>query len=200
MKPGLALSFGYDDGSLRTFADARLQPDVVLRDIYSLPEIDLNDFSVLFISMHSDQRFLAARAPEIEDYLVRGGVVVANGHHAYPYLPRMAGFHTIDGYKLSDITVLRLAEHPIWHGIDPHDLTFRRGVSGFYGRVWHDAPPDALVIHALGHPGLPVDFIYPVGDGRVLFHGGNDLWTFGGEDRPLVPRIMQWVASGRNVQ
>ncbi|MGD4056804.1 hypothetical protein QT595_22570, partial [Xanthomonas citri pv. citri] len=154
------------------------------------PQIDLHDFSVLFVSMHSDQRFLAARASQIEDYLVRGGVVVANGHHAYPYLPRMAGFHTIDGYKLSDITVLRLAEHPIWHGIDPHDLTFRRGVSGFYGRVWHDAPPDALVIHALGHPGLPVDFIYPVGDGRVLFHGGNDLWTFGGEDQQLVPRIM----------
>ena len=200
MKPGLALRFGYDDGSLRALADIKGEPEILLRDIYSLPDIDLNEFSVLFVSMHSDQRFLAARAGQIEEYLVRGGIVVANGHHAYPYLPRMAGFHTIDNYKLSDITVLRLAEHPIWHGIDPHDLTFRRGVSGFYGRVWHDAPPDALVVHALGRPNLPLDFIYPVGRGHVLFHGGNDLWTFGGEDKQLAPRIMQWVTEGRNVQ
>jgi hypothetical protein len=200
MKPGLALSFGYDDGSLRTLAGATTEPQILLRDIYSLPEIDLNDFSVLFVSMHSDQRFLATRASQIEEYLVRGGVAVANGHYAYSYLPRMAGFHTIDNYKLGDITVLRLAEHPIWHGIDPHDLTFRRGVSGFYGRVWHEAPPDAQVIHALGKPNLPLDFIYPVGRGRVLFHGGNDLWSFGGEDKQLAPRIMQWVAAGRDVQ
>jgi hypothetical protein len=200
MKPGLALSFGYDDGSLHALTSARTEAEVLLRDIYSLPEIDLDDFSVLFVSMHSDQRFLASRARQIEEYLAGGGVVVANGHYAYPYLPRMAGFHTIDNYRLSDITVLRVAEHPIWHGIDPHDLTFRRGVSGFYGRVWHDAPADAKIIHALGKPNLPLDFIYPVGRGRVLFHGGNDLWSFGGDDKQLAPRIMQWVAGGRDVQ
>ncbi len=200
MKPGLALSFGYDDGSLQALTHVRTGPEILLRDIYLLPETDLNDYSVLFLSMHSDQRFLASRAPQIEEYLARGGVVVANGHYAYSYLPRMAGFHTIDNYRLSDITVLRLAEHPIWLGIDPHDLTFRRGVSGFYGRVWHEAPPDAQIIHALGKPEMPLDFIYSVGRGRVLFHGGNDLWTFGGEGRQLASRIMQWVAGGRDVQ
>ena len=200
MKPGLALSFGYEDGSLHALTSAGTAPEILLRDIYSLPGIDLNDFSVLFVSMHSDQRFLAARALQIEQFLVRGGVVVANGHHAYSYLPRMAGFHTIHHYRLSDITVLRLTDHPIWHGIDPRDLTFRRGVSGFYGRVWHEAPPDAQIIHALGKPDMPLDFIYPVGRGHVLFHGGNDLWTFGGEDKQLASRIMQWVAEGRNVQ
>ena len=58
MKPGLALSFGYDDGSLHALTSPRVEPEVLLRDIYSLPEIDLDDFSVLFVSMHSDQRFL----------------------------------------------------------------------------------------------------------------------------------------------
>ena len=106
MKPGLALSFGYDDESLHALTSPRIEPEVLLRDIYSLPEIDLDDFSVLFVSMHSDQRFLASRAPQIEEYLAGGGVVVANGHYAYPYLPRMAGFHTIDNYRLSDITCL----------------------------------------------------------------------------------------------
>ena len=200
MKPALILSFGYDDGSLSILADSSIQPPVAARDIYSLPDIDLNDFSALFLSMHSDQRFLATRAAQIEDYLARGGVVVASGHYAYPFLPRMTGFHTVQNYKLNDISIVRLVEHPIWAGLSEHDLTFRRGVAGFYGRVWHEAPQDALVIHALGQPDRPLDFIYPVGDGRVLFHGGNDLWTFGGVDQPLVPRLMRWIADGRNSQ
>lgn len=199
MKPGLALSFGYDDGSLNALANGEAAAQVAVHDVYSLPDINLKNFSVLFVSMHSDQRYLATRAAQIEDYLVGGGVVVASGHYAYPYLPRMTGFHVIDNYKIEDIEILRLVEHPIWQGIHARDLTFRRGVAGFYGRVWHDAPQDAFVIHALGQPNRPLDFIYPVGDGRVLFHGGNDLWTFGGEDKQLVPRIMQWVADGRNV-
>ncbi len=200
MKPALTLSFGYDDGSLSALADSRVQSPVMVRDIYSLPDIDLNNFSALFLSMHSDQRFLAARASQIEDYLTHGGVVVASGHYAYPFLPRMTGFHTIENYKLNDITILRLVEHPIWLGIHERDLTLRRGVAGFYGRVWHEAPQDALVVHALGQPNRPLDFIYPVGKGRVLFHGGNDLWSFGGADKQLVPRIMQWVADGKNTQ
>lgn len=200
MKPALTLSFGYDDGSLSVLADSKVQPPVTARDIYSLPDIDLNDFCALFISMHSDQRFLASRAAQIEDYLVHGGVVVASGHYAYPFLPRMAGFHTVENFKLNDISILRLVEHPIWTGLSEHDLTFRRGVAGFYGRVWHEAPQDALVIHALGQPNRPLDFIYPFGEGRVLFHGGNDLWTFGGADKQLVPRLMQWIADGRNSQ
>ncbi len=108
------------------------------------------------------------------------------------------GFHGIDDYKVDDIAVLRLLDHPIWHGIAEHDLTFRRGVAGFYGRVWHEAPSGAAVIHALGRPDRPLDFIYPVGRGRVLFHGGNDLWQFGGgATGQLVPQLMQWIGDER---
>ena len=187
----LALTFGYADGSLNVLAGQG--SDVVMRDAYALPEINLCAFDALLISMHSDQRFLATRARQIEAYLTGGGTVVANGHFAYPFLPRMNGFRAIENSKIDDIRVLRLVDHPIWRGVAENDLTFRRGVAGFYGRVWHEAPQDAQVIHALGRADHPLDFIYPVGRGRVLFHGGNDLWQFGGESG-LVPQLMRWIS------
>jgi hypothetical protein len=194
MKPVLALAFGYADGSFSALSGAAAP---VMRDTYALGDVDLDPFAALLISMHSDQRFLATRARQIEDYLAQGGTVIANGHFAYPFLPRMTGFHAIDDYKLDDIAVVRLVDHPIWQGIAVRDLTFRRGVAGFYGRVWHAAPQGASVIHALGRADRPLDFIYPVGRGRVLFHGGNDLWQFGaGANEQLVPQLMQWIAEG----
>ena len=94
----------------------------------------------------------------------------------------MTGFHPLENYGLKDLAVRRLIDHPIWAGVSENDLTFRRGVAGFYGRAWHEPPHGATVVHALGTPDRPLDFIYRVGKGRVLFHGGNDLWQYDGAD------------------
>ncbi|MFX9031475.1 hypothetical protein ABTN13_20280, partial [Acinetobacter baumannii] len=80
---------------------------------------------------------------------------------------------------LADLTVHRLADHPVWAGVDGGDLTFRRGVAGFYGRVWHDAPAGALIVNGIGPERRPLDFTYAVGAGTILFHGGNDLTGYG---------------------
>lgn len=199
MKPVLVPSFGCSADFARALADAAPASDaVVVRDLYDLPDVPLERFSSLLISMHCDQRFLAGRAGQIAAFLDGGGTVVANGHFAYPFLPGMTGFHAIPGYRLEDIALLRVADHPVWEGVSTHDLTFRRGVAGFYARVWHAAPIGASVIHALGRADRPVDFVYPVGRGRILFHGGNDLWQFGGDcsTARIVPQLMRWLDQG----
>ena len=196
MKPALFLSNG---GSTTAIHKITSRPEalgrIVDHDIYSLPTIELDDYGALLIGMHADQRFLAGRAAQIERFLRGGGTAVANGHIAYPYLPGMAGFHTQPSGRREDLAIIRMAEHPVWHGVSAHDLTFRRGVAGFYGRVWHDAPERAYVINSVGSADKPLDFIYPVGRGRVLFHGGNDLWQFGGADSTsrIVPQLLQWL-------
>jgi hypothetical protein len=147
--------------------------------------------------MHCDQRFLAGHSGLIEEFLQQGGTVVANGHLAYPFLAGIRGFHPIRNHRLDDLAIIRLVDHPIWSGVSEQALTFRRGVAGFYGRVWHDPPADATVVHALGRQDRPVDFIYPRGRGRVLFHGGNDLWQLGGDDATsrILPQFFQWLFS-----
>lgn len=196
MKSALFLSNGGANPAIRKIAS---RPEaiggIVDHDIYSLPTIELDNYGAVLIGMHADQRFLAGRAAQIERFLRSGGTAVANGHIAYPFLPGMAGFHTQESGRLEDLAIIRLAEHPVWHGVSAHDLTFRRGVAGFYGRVWHDAPEGAYVINTVGASDKPLDFIYPVGRGRVLFHGGNDLWQFGGADSTgrIVPQLLRWL-------
>jgi hypothetical protein len=200
MKPALALTYGFPDGALARLAS---HPDasgrIATHDLYQLAGLDLAGFGSLLVSMHSDQRFLASRAAQIAAFLHNGGTVVANGHLAYPFLPGMTGVHPLQNYALEDLTVRRLTDHPIWAGVSENDLTFRRGVAGFYGRGWHQPPEGATVVHALGTPERPLDFIYRVGRGRVLFHGGNDLWQYGGGSDStgrIVPQLLHWMFSG----
>jgi len=196
MKPALALTFGYPDGSLHALQrNETAKGRVVLQDIYSLDASVLENFQALLISMHCDQRFLASHAGSIDRFLQEGGTVVANGHLAYSFLPKVHAFHPIDNYRVEDLAIIRLVDHPIWDGVSERELTFRRGVAGFYGRVWHEPPPGAVVVHALGRSDRPVDFIYSVGQGRVLFHGGNDLWQFGGGDTTsrILPQFFKWL-------
>lgn len=201
MKPALALSCGFPDGAM---ANLTSHPDAVgritARDTYDLPALDLNAFGSLLVSMHIDQRFLASRAEQIAGFLHDGGTVIANGHLAYPFLPGITGFHPLENYGLGDLAVLRLIDHPIWAGVSENELTFRRGVAGFYGRAWHEPPQGATIVHALGNPDRPLDFIYRIGKGRVLFHGGNDLWQYGGADSAgrILPQLLNWMFSGES--
>jgi hypothetical protein len=202
MKPALALSYGFPDGAMAKLAS---HPDamgrIVTHDLYDLPALHLNNFSSLLVSMHVDQRFLASRVEQVASFLQDGGTVVANGHLAYPFLPGITGFHALENYGLKDLSVRRLLDHAIWAGVSESDLTFRRGVAGFYGRAWHEPPDGATVVHALGTPDRPLDFIYRVGRGRVLFHGGNDLWQYGGgadSAGRILPQLLHWMFSGES--
>ena len=66
-------------------------------------------------------------------------------------------------------------------GLSENDLTFVVGSRVLRARLAR-APQDAIVVHALGIPtGRSISFI-AVGEGRVLFHGGNDLWQFSGAE------------------
>lgn len=196
MRPALFFSFGHPDGAMQQIA---ARPDVhgriVIRDLYGFDETDLDDCHALLIGMHVDQRYLADRADRIAAFAQGGGTIVANGHMAYPFLPGLGLFQPLTDYALKDLVVSRVNPHPVWDGVDEQDLTFRRGVAGFYGRGWHEPPETATVINAIGASRRPVDFIYPVGEGRVLVHGGNDLWSFGGGDTTarLLPQFLAWL-------
>lgn len=64
----------------------------------------------------------------------------------------------------------------MWQGVDAAELTTRKGVSGFYARGYpQKLPAGAVVTTRIGREQLPLDYVYPLGDGYVLVHSGNDL-------------------------
>lgn len=192
----LVLTTGFEEGAARLARLPGMAGRIAALDQYDLGTAHLAGLGALVIGMHCDQRFLAGHAGLIGDFLEGGGRVVASGHHAYPFLPGIGGFASVPRPTLADLTIHRLADHPVWAGVDGADLTFRRGVAGFYGRVWHQPPRGALVVNGIGPDRRPLDFVYAVGAGRVLFHGGNDLTGYGGSadsSGRILPQLLDWM-------
>lgn len=196
----LILDFEQTESGADTLAtDPVLGRRVDLLPQYDLADIDLAAYRGLLIGLHADQRYLQTRRTQIEAFLAAGRVVVVCGHIAHPFLTELRPFRAIPGYTLADLQVRRQTPHPVWEGVETEDLTWRRGVAGFYGRGSNPPPEGATIIHTLGESGRPVDFeCRPAVGGRLLVHAGVDLWGYIGADnsaRRIVPQLLNWIAA-----
>ena len=192
--PVLVLTMGEGSGPA---TDPRYAGVVADLDVYALPGADLTAVRALLIGADVDQMFLARHQPMLDEVTHRGGRLVVCGQVVLPFAAGLTPFVPLAYLGVGDLTVRRLAEHPVWAGVDPDDLTFRRGVAGFYGRGHYpDLPPGALVVHGLGPEAVALDAVYPYGEGEVLLHGGNDLWGYAGDDTTaarMTPQLIDWL-------
>lgn len=165
-------------------------------DMYDLPGEPFEDRRALWLTMNSDQRLLQRLDDRLDRYLGQGGTVVFCGHVAWPFLPELAEFVPLRGYGVDALRVRPAEAHPVWADIAPDELTFRRGVAGFYGRGHNPPPQDARILNTIAGGSAPVDWLLArPGGGRLLVHGGNDLWQYLDEgtsvDR-LPPALLDW--------
>lgn len=188
-------------GSRSELAGRAEYADVVADlDPYRLADVDLSGVRGVLAGAHVDQVFLRAHRPLLDRFVAGGGRLVVCGQVVLPFVAGLCPFRPLAYRGVADLTVHRLADHPVWHGVDPADLTFRRGVAGFYGRGYYPDPPaDALLVHGLGPRRLTLDAVYPHGAGEVLVHGGNDLWGYAEDDTTaarMTPSLLDWVLAG----
>jgi len=180
-----------------SFLDRPYAQGIVQHRVYNLPDLELTHFGAILVSAHTDQRAFAASRQQIAAFLDVGGLLVFNGHIAYPFLPELAPFVPVPGFGLNLLQIRRTAEHPVFDGVDPQDLTFRRGVAGFYGRGHNPPPEGAVVLHRLSGNDAPLDWVWkrPAG-GTVFMHGGNNLWMYADDPTSaarIAPQLMAWV-------
>ncbi|MFT3759870.1 hypothetical protein [Thauera sp.] len=173
---------------------------VVTRHVRELGAADFARFDVIIVPAHIDQRAFAGHSAELERFLDKGGTLVFNGHLVYPVLPELAMFVQAAGSRKDDLLVERTAAHPVFDGVDVHDLSFRRGVAGFYGRGANPPPPGAIVLHRLKADRSPVNWYWerPQG-GRILMHSGNPLWMYVNDDTSaarIAPQLLRWLKAG----
>lgn len=165
---------------------------------YELHEAQLHRYAAVLLPAHLDQRYLGEVAAHVAGYLDGGGTLVFNGHVAWPMLPEFNTFVPLERIDLEHLEVRRMAPHPVFEGVDPYDLTYRRGVAGFYARGHNPPPTGAVPLHGLGPDLAPCDWVYdrPAG-GRILMHAGNDLWMYAGVETSaarIVPQLCRWAA------
>lgn len=164
-------------------------------DIYELPDVDLDRFSGLLIPGSADQEWLHLHADLIEAYLDKGRVVVFCGHLFRPWLPGAASFVPKQIRSFRDYTVKVAKPHPVFAGVDPEDLTFRKGVAGFFARGHHPPPPGAEVLLTLAD-GEPITYCDSRTRGTILLHSGNDLWGYAGDGSTaarMLPQLLAWI-------
>jgi len=168
--------------------------------MHELGRADLSRYRGLLLGLHCDQRHLAARREQLEAYLAGGGTIVFCGHLAYPFVTGMERYRVIPNYRVDDLRVRKERPHAVWEGVAEDDMTFRRGVAGFYGRGHNPPPAGAEVINTLGPARVPVDWEWrPRAGGRVLVHAGADLWMYletEGTAARLAPQLLDWIDAG----
>lgn len=170
------------------------ETDVV--DIYDLPDTDLSRWTGLVLTPGSDQRFLDAHRDLVRGVLDRGGVVVWSGQLCRGWLPGAGLFVPRAIGSLHDYAIRLATPHPVFEGVEEHDLTFRRGVAGFFARGHHPPPPGAVTLAALpgGEPAVWVDV--QTTPGTIFAHAGGDLLGYVWEQSSaalIVPQLFAWM-------
>ncbi len=165
-------------------------------DAYELPSIDLSRVGALLLGAMVDQELLHRHRSLVESFLADGNVVVFSGHLLRPWLPGCGAFVPKVIRSFHDYALSMVTPHPLYAGVDPHDLTFRRGVAGFFARGHHPTPPGAEVLLALPD-GEPVTYVdRRTTSGTVLVHAGGGLFD-GGEPDSTAARVpaqlLAWV-------
>ncbi len=165
-------------------------------DIYELPQLDLDRFRGLLFPGSVDQEWLYLHRTLIENFLAGGRVVVFSGHLFRLWLPGARPFVPKKVRSFRDYTVRVVKPHPIFAGVSPEDLTFRKGVAGFFARGHHPPPPEAEVLLALTD-GEPITYLdRSSSEGTILLHSGNDLWGYAGDTSTagrMVPQLLTWI-------
>jgi hypothetical protein len=188
------------------FHHVLLRENVDRIDVYDLPTADLEPYLGLFVPNHVDQEFLLRERAHIRAFLDRGRVLVFNGHlfrdwlpGAQPFVPKgldgtrlvPRGIHESDDYNVRVVT-----PHPIFAGVAEDDLTWRRGVRGFFARGHHPVPAGAEVLLAL-QSGEPIVYVDRVSTrGTILVHGGNDFLGLAGDSTSaarVAPQLIDWM-------
>ncbi|APE35441.1 hypothetical protein BOX37_17470 [Nocardia mangyaensis] len=180
-------------------------------DVYDLPTACDSTVTGLYLTGDVDQEYLLDQRPSLDSFVTGGGRIVINGHVQRKFLAGLTTWRTLDFRNPRDLTLTRVTEHPVWAGTDPKSFLYstgapgpvpfeeleRIGVAGFYGRGWYaDLPEGARVVHTLGTTHAPIDYDYPLGAGRVLVHGGNDLLQFASAARGterLRGQLLRWL-------
>jgi hypothetical protein len=170
-------------------------------ELDSLGEEDFAGFDGMILCMHADQRHLVRIAPRLNRFLETGSILV-NGPVAYPFLPQLAGsFEPLHRRGVRDMEVAIVSPHPAFVGVEARDLTFRRGVAGFWGRGRQPAPAGAEILTVLGPDRVPFDWcLVRERGGRLFVHPGNCVWTFAGQDTSagrVWPQLLAWLGEAR---
>lgn len=173
-----------------------LQEHFTVIDQYDLAQTKLDDYHCLAISRYVDQEFLMTQKEKIKEFLNQKKIVTFCGHIFCDWLPGTSHFIPKEITNFLDYTVSIAKPHPIFEGVLPDDMTFSKGVAGFFAKGHHPVPEGAEVLLTLPDQ-EPITYIDRHSTkGTIFVHGGKDLFINKNQNNStnrISDQLIQWV-------
>ena len=165
-------------------------------DQYDLGKVDLAGFRCLAINGFVDQEFLVTQKEKIRQFLDQKKIVIFCGNLFCDWLPGGSPFIPKQINSFADYTVSIAKSHPIFEGVLADDMTFNKGVAGFFARGHHPLPIGAEVLLTLPNQ-EPITYIDRYSTkGTILVHVGNDLFGNMNQNKStdrISNQLIQWT-------
>ncbi|MFJ7744923.1 hypothetical protein [Peribacillus sp. NPDC097295] len=193
MKP---IAYISTDIQFTRLKDIDRENGLVFLQLYDIPFADLSAYAGVIVTNFVEEAFLLEHKEIIENYLNDGGVILSQTENFLPWLPGCGNWMR-SPISLKDREIL-LTEpvHPMFSGIDPYDLNYKKGVRGFFSRGYLEAPEHSEVI-VEDQEGKAIIYIDRKTTGGTIVAGaGTDLYRFGireNSSRVLPKQILNWM-------
>ncbi|MCX2683607.1 hypothetical protein OQH60_06975 [Campylobacter sp. MIT 21-1685] len=169
---------------------------VVKKDAYV--ELSKEEFllhKILIIPMEVDQVLLYENRQQLQKFLELGGVLLSFTQIYLDWLPIQA-FYIPSSVPIKERDIVT-TEHFITQGVKDYDLSYRRGVKGFFSRGFMKAPCKAEIF-LKDSEGECVAFIDSASTkGAIIVSAGADLLGFGLFENSTAKRLglnlLLWV-------
>ena len=152
--------------------------DFDVLDQYAFSEIDLENYKCIAVPSFIDQEYMATQKQKIHDFLNEGKILIFCGHLFRDWIPGASTFMPKEIKSFKDYAVHIQKDHMIFEGVKEDDMTYNKGVAGFFARGFYQPPEQAEILLTLGENEV-VTYIDPnTTRGTILLHAGNDLFSY----------------------
>lgn len=181
----------------QTVRFGREEPSVKVMDQYELADYDLPraGHKFLMVDEFVDQELMLDQREKVMSFLDRGNILFFAGHLFRRWIPGASLFvpKTINHHLDYTVTVL---DHPIFAGVESEDITYNKGVAGFFCRGHHPLPEGAEVLLRLAG-GEPITYADRQSTkGTILLHSGRNLFQYrhrANTSGRIAEQLKQWL-------
>ncbi len=166
-------------------------------DQYAFAETDLTPFKAIVVHDFIDQLYMEKHKEKIAAFLNAGKIVVWAGHLVTPWLPGCAIFTPKEIKNHADYEISIVKEHPVFEGVNPDEMTYNKGVAGFFARGSHTPVPAGSEVLLSLPEDTPITYIdRTTTKGTIFVHAGRDLFAQRMQSKTtdrISTQLLQWI-------
>lgn len=145
--------------------------------LYDLPYVDLRAYEGIIITNLVEEQFLLEHKAILDNYLAQGGVIFSLTEISLPWLTGASNWKC-SPIPLKDREII-ISEpiHPMFAGIEPYDINYRKGVRGFFSRGYFEEIPVHAKVLITDQSGVPIIYIDQHStNGTIIAGAGTDIY------------------------